>query len=49
MTPLADVPPALLMLAPLAMAAGVDLYLTLLLLGLAPHTGWWPSVMTGAQ
>lgn len=32
--------PVLLLLAPLAFAAGVDLYLTLLVLGLASVTGW---------
>jgi hypothetical protein len=36
---LVDVP-VLLLLIPLAFAAGVDLYLTLLLLGVAARTGW---------
>jgi hypothetical protein len=36
-----DLAPELLALAPLALAAGVDLYLTLLFLGAAPALGWW--------
>ncbi len=36
--------PTLLMFPPLAVAAGVDLYLTLLFLGAAPYTGWWGSL-----
>ena len=38
------VPGVLLMLPPLALAAGVDLYLTLLFLGAAPALGWWDSL-----
>lgn len=37
------IPPELLALVPLAMAAGVDLYLTLLFLGAAPALGWWDT------
>ncbi len=40
-------PPVLLALPPLALAAGVDLYLTLLFLGAAPALGWW-QVLPGA-
>lgn len=47
MNPFQDVPSAFLALVPLALAAGVDLYLTLLLLGLASHAGWW-EVLPGA-
>lgn len=36
--------PVVLMLPPLAVAAGVDLYLTLFFLGAAPYTGWWESL-----
>lgn len=36
--------PAFLALPPLALAAGVDLYLTLLILGAAPLLGWWPAL-----
>lgn len=43
-----DVPVELLALPPLAMAAGVDLYLTLLFLGVAPATGLWPTPLPGA-
>jgi Domain of unknown function (DUF4126) len=38
------VPPELLVLPPLALAAGVDLYLTLLFLGAAPTFGWWTDL-----
>lgn len=44
MNPLQGIPPELLVLPPLALAAGVDLYLTLLFLGAAPATGWWESL-----
>ncbi len=42
-----DLAPELLALAPLAVAAGVDLYLTLLFLGAAPALGWW-DLLPGA-
>lgn len=35
---------ALLVLPALALAAGVDLYLTLLFIGLAPVLGWWDAL-----
>lgn len=38
------IPDAFLALAPLALASGVDLYLTLLFLGAAPALGWWDSL-----
>jgi hypothetical protein len=41
---LEGIPPELLILTPLAMAAGVDLYLTLLLLGAASWIGWWEGL-----
>ena len=44
MTVLQTIPPELLVLPPMALAAGVDLYLTLLFLGAAPATGWWDSL-----
>jgi hypothetical protein len=47
MTPF-DIPPALLALPPLAVAAGVDLYLTLLLIGAAPTLGLWDLPLPGA-
>lgn len=47
MTPIA-LPVELLALPPLAVAAGVDLYLTLLLIGAAPTLGLWPSPLPGA-
>jgi hypothetical protein len=45
---LQGVPPALLALFPLSLAAGVDLYLTLFFLGVAPATSWWDGPMPGA-
>lgn len=45
---MADLPPELLMLAPLSLAAGIDLYLTLLFLGAAPTTPWWDHPMPGS-
>ncbi|MBE0617930.1 MAG: DUF4126 family protein, partial [Proteobacteria bacterium] len=41
---LLPVPPELLVLVPLALAAGVDLYLTLLFLGAAPALHWWDAL-----
>lgn len=41
-------PPELLILPPLALAAGVDLYLTLLFIGAAPTTGLWATPLPGA-
>lgn len=38
------VAPELLLLPAFALAAGVDLYLTLLFLGVAPSLGWWPEL-----
>lgn len=43
-----DLPPELLVLAPLAIAAGIDLYLTLLFLGAAPTTPWWGQPLPGS-
>jgi ribosomal protein L34 len=43
-----ELPAELLILAPLALAAGIDLYLTLLLLGAAPTTPWWDHPLPGA-
>ncbi len=43
-----ELPAELLILAPLALAAGVDLYLTLLLIGAAPTTPWWDPPLPGA-
>ncbi len=40
--------PAVLALCPLSLAAGVDLYLTLFFLGVAPATSWWGDPMPGA-
>lgn len=45
---MAEIPTELLVLAPLAMAAGIDLYLTLLFLGAAPTTPWWDHPMPGS-
>lgn len=38
----------ILILAPLAIAAGIDLYLTLLFLGVMPTTTWWSDPLPGA-
>jgi hypothetical protein len=38
------IPPEILALVPLALAAGVDLYLTLLFLGAAPALHWWDAL-----
>lgn len=43
-----ELPIEILALPPLAMAAGVDLYLTLLLLGAAPTIGLWDTPLPGA-
>lgn len=43
-----DFPPEFFLLLPLALAAGVDLYLTLLFLGAAPTIGLWDSPLPGA-
>lgn len=43
-----ELPVELLILLPLALAAGVDLYLTLLLLGAAPTTPWWDHPLPGS-
>ena len=40
-------PPELLLIPPLAIGAGIDLYLTLLLLGAAPTTPWWIEPLPG--
>ena len=45
---LSDLPPEILVLPPLAIAAGIDLYLTLLLLGVMPATTWWSEPLPGA-
>jgi hypothetical protein len=42
------IPPELWILPPVAIAAGIDLYLTLLVLGAAPTTGLWEQPMPGA-
>ncbi len=42
------IPPELLALPPLAIAAGIDLYLTLLFLGAAPTIGLWDQPLPGA-
>ncbi len=43
MSPL-PIPPEVLALVPLALASGVDLYLTLLFLGAAPALHWWDAL-----
>jgi len=48
LTGLASLPPELLVIPPLAVAAGVDLYLTLLFLGAATTTSWWDGPLPGA-
>ncbi len=45
---LSDLPPEILVLPPLAIAAGLDLYLTLLFLGAVPTTMWWSEPLPGA-
>ena len=45
---LTDLPPEILVLLPLAIAAGIDLYLTLLFLGVMPTTTWWSDPLPGA-
>ncbi len=44
MSALEGVPPEIIILPPLALAAGVDLYLTLLVLGAATGSGWWATL-----
>ncbi len=44
----AGLPPEVVILAPLAIAAGIDLYLTLLFLGVMPTTTWWSEPLPGA-
>ena len=44
----AGLPPEILVLLPLAIAAGIDLYLTLLFLGVMPTTTWWSEQLPGA-
>jgi hypothetical protein len=39
---MSTIPPELLFLAPLSVAAGIDLYLTLLFIGASPTIGLWP-------
>jgi hypothetical protein len=43
-----ELPAELLVLAPFALAAGIDLYLTLIFLGAAPTTPWWEHPLPGA-
>jgi hypothetical protein len=43
-----ELPAELLVLAPLSLAAGIDLYLTLLFLGAAPTTPWWDQPLPGS-
>lgn len=47
-SPMPELPPELLILAPLALATGMDLYLTLLVVGAAPTTPWWDHPLPGA-
>ena len=46
--PVPMIAPEILILTPLAIAAGIDLYLTLLLIGAAPTLGFWPVPLPGA-
>jgi hypothetical protein len=41
---MSTIPPELLFLAPLSVAAGIDLYLTLLFIGASPTIGLWPPL-----
>lgn len=41
-------PLEVMIVAPLAIAAGIDLYLTLLFLGVMPTTTWWSEPLPGA-
>ncbi|MDZ7778620.1 MAG: DUF4126 domain-containing protein [Gemmatimonadota bacterium] len=43
-----ELTPELWMLLPLALAAGIDLYLTLLIVGAAPTLPWWQHPLPGA-
>lgn len=43
-----ELAPELWILLPLAMAAGIDLYLTLLVLGAAPTLPWWDHPLPGS-
>lgn len=43
-----ELPAEFLVLVPLSLAAGIDLYLTLLFLGAAPTTPWWDHPMPGS-
>jgi len=43
-----SLPAELLVLVPLALAAGIDLYLALLVIALAPRTPWWGEPLPGA-
>ncbi len=45
---LESIPVELLIVLPLGLAAGVDLYLTLLFIGAAPTTGLWTTPLPGA-
>lgn len=47
MTVFQSLPPEFLAVLPLSLAAGLDLYLTLLLLGLAHASGLWPDLPGG--
>ncbi len=48
MSALQTLPIAVLALCPLALAAGLDLYLTLLFLGAAPSLPWWAHPLPGS-